>query len=126
VLNEGHASREGKRFESKGMVIDMRIRTMGMVALSGLFALSLAGCAASSTESSAAPGSPEQTQAAPQAVEQADAQKDQQAGEQAAQDGAVTAEPADGATAEQEPTPPHSRSSIPAGSLPTTAWSTLS
>ena len=75
---------------------------MGMVALSGLFALSLAGCAASSTESSAVPGSPEQTQAAPQAVEQADAQKDQQAGEQAAQDGAVTAEPADGATAEQE------------------------
>ena len=70
------------------MVIDMRIRTMGMVALSGLFALSLAGCAASSTESSAAPGSPEQTQAAPQAVEQADAQKDQQAGEQAAQGGA--------------------------------------
>lgn len=65
---------------------------MGMVALSGLFALSLAGCAASSTESSAASGSPEQTQATAQTTEQAAPQDSQQADQQTTQDSAATAE----------------------------------
>ena len=92
----------------------MKLKYMGWVALSGLFAVSLVGCAAQSSQT--APAGSEQ------AVVQTEETQGPAAG-QAAVDEQADAE-ADAATAEQE-APPSCKSSIPAGSLPTTAWSIL-
>lgn len=99
------------------MVMTMKLKYLGWVALSGLFAVSLAGCAAQSGQT--APAGSEQ------AVVQTEETQGPAAG-QAAVDEQADAE-ADAATAEpggREP-PPSCKSSIPAGSLPTTAWSIL-
>lgn len=91
------------------MVITMKLKHVGWVALSGLFAVSLAGCAA------------QNDQAAPTGSEQAVVQTEENQGPAAGQ--AAVDEQADAATAEQEAAnPPSCKSSIPAGSLPTTAW----
>ena len=89
----------------------MKFRAIGWVALSGLFAVSLVGCAAQSS------------QTAPAGSEQAVVQTEETQGPAAGQ--AAVDEQADAATAEQEAAPPSCKSSIPAGSLPTTAWSIL-
>ena len=88
----------------------MKFRAIGWVALSGLFAVSLVGCAAQSS------------QTAPAGSEQAVVQTEETQGPAAGQ--AAVDEQADAATAEQEAAP-SCKSSIPAGSLPTTAWSIL-
>lgn len=98
------------------MVMTMKLKYMGWVALSGLFAVSLVGCAAQTSQT--APAGSEQ------AVVQTEETQGPAAG-QAAVDEQADAE-ADAATAEQEAAnPPSCKSSIPAGSLPTTAWSIL-
>lgn len=70
------------------MVITMKLKHVGWVALSGLFAVSLAGCAA------------QNDQAAPTGSEQAVVQTEENQGPAAGQ--AAVDEQADAATAEQE------------------------